>query len=306
MDKQREKTIGFIGLGAMGAGMAMNLLRAGKAMKVFDIVSEKMQQFSAAGAVAADSIADLVSSCDVIMTSLPSAVAMVDLAGSILIPGAANGQIFIDLGTITAPQARELGRQFTDKGAFFLDAPVSGGPSGAAEGSLYVFIGGDPDVAGECLPLFRIIGNADHVVYCGASGSGQIVKGVNQMAMGLGAAAHLEAIAFGVRAGVSASIINDAIGGTDGWRGIFARVARQIADGKGDEIGVKHGQLPYFMEEAAEKGFELPMTKALYTFCEHAEKKIMEANRLSPSFWDELINRSATDKSVTDKNDTRR
>jgi 3-hydroxyisobutyrate dehydrogenase-like beta-hydroxyacid dehydrogenase len=213
-----------------------------------------------------------------------------------LIPGAAQGQIFIDLGTITAPQARSLGSQFSDKGAFFLDAPVSGGPGGANEGNLYVFIGGDPDIAVECLPLFRIIGNADHVVYCGDSGSGQIVKGVNQMAMGLGAAAYLEAIAFGVRAGVNASIIADAVGGPDGWRDNFARVARQITAGKGDEIGVKHGQLPYFMEEAAEKGFELPMTKALYAFCEHAEKKIMEANRLSPSFWDELINKSAAEK----------
>jgi 3-hydroxyisobutyrate dehydrogenase-like beta-hydroxyacid dehydrogenase len=110
--------------------------------------------------------------------------------------------------------------------------------------------------------------------------------------MGLGAAAYLEAIAFGVRAGVDAGVIGQAVGdagGTGAWRDRIRDLSEQIAAGKGEEVGVKFRELPYYLREAKERGFALPLTEALFAYLDAGERVVIDDNRPAPSFWHELM-----------------
>lgn len=280
--------LGFIGLGAMGGRMCRTLLKSGYVITAFDIEAERLQTCTNAGAVAAKSTEAVVHAAEVVLASLPSAEVFVQVAETALLPNIRRGQIVIDLGTNSAPGARRLAQAFAERNATLLDAPVSGGTGGAESGTLRVFVGGDRSVADRCRPLFDVLGDPEYVVYCGPSGAGHVVKGVNQLAMGLGDAAYLEAVAFGALAGVDPAILAQALGGHGGWRGHFGSIAQRVATGKGLDVGVKFGQLHYFLAEAEEQDFSLPLTQALHDFCDPGERVVMEVNRLSPSFWREL------------------
>lgn len=291
--------IGFLGLGAMGSRMARNLLRAGYPLYGFDIDPQRLAAIVADGAVAAANAAEVVRCAEVVLTSLPSSESFVQVAEESLLPNARADQIFIDLGTTTPPETHRLAAAFKAQGATLLDVPVSGWITGAEQGTLRMFVGGDEATFVDCLPILEVLGDPEYIIYCGSSGAGQVVKGVNQLASGLGAAAYLEAIAFGVRAGVDPEVINAAVGGGDGWRQHFRVVARQVVAGKGDQVGVKFRELPYYLGEAQEQGFELPLTQTLYAFCDAGERVVIDDNRPAPSFWHELLAR----KAISDGND---
>jgi 2-hydroxy-3-oxopropionate reductase len=288
---ESKPTIGFIGLGTMGGRMARNLLNAGYPLIGFDINSERLEACVSAGASAGIDADDIVKRGEVVMTSLRSSDIFVEVAENHLLPNARAGQIFIDLGTTIAPETRRLAETLATKGASLVDAPVSGGPSGSERGTLRIFVGGDESAVARCRPILEVLGEPLRVVYCGASGSGQVVKGVNQLAMGLGAAAYLEAIAFGVRAGVNPEAIRDVVGGgNEGWRQQFEGIANRVINGTAENMVVKYPELPYFLQEAAEQGVELPLTQALYEFCTaHGAPMFDNMNRPSRSFWSALV-----------------
>lgn len=284
--------LGFLGLGAMGGPMARNLVRAGYTVIGFDVKGERLLACAEAGVVPAGSEDEVARRGDVVLTSLPSSESWVEVAERHLLPNARNGQVIIDLGTTTPPETRRLAQAFAEKGASLLDVPVSGGPRGVETRRLRMFVGGDEHVFAQHRPILEAIGGPEYVTYCGPSGCGQIVKGVNQLAMGLGAAAYLEAVAFGVMAGVDPETIRVAVGdtrGTDKWRDYVDFVAGQVSAGRGENIGVKFRELPYFLREAEEKGFALPLTRALFSFCNAGERVVIDDNRQAPSFWHELV-----------------
>jgi 2-hydroxy-3-oxopropionate reductase len=283
-----KPALGFIGLGAMGGRICRNLLQAGYTVTAFDIIPERVRACVEAGAVPARNAGEVARGAGVILTSLPSAEAFIEVAERSLLPNIRPGQVVVDLGTNTAPDARRLAEAFAKKDATLLDAPVSGGTRGAETGTLRVFAAGEAAAVERCRPLLDVIGDPAYVVYCGPSGAGHVVKGVNQLAMGLGDAAYLEAVAFGSLAGVDPVTIARAVGGSGGWRQHFGSIAQRVAEGKGLDVGVKFGQLHYFLEEAQEQGFVLPLTEALHDFCAAGERIVMEVNRLSPSYWHEL------------------
>ena len=285
---KEQSTLGFIGLGAMGGPMARNLLAAGYDLYGFDLNQERLDDAVKAGVKPAENIADLVAKAPIIMASLPSSQAFVAVAETELLPHVSAGQTIIDVGTTAIPQTRRLAEQFATKGVDFIDAPLSGGPGGVERKQLYIFIGGERQVVDQQMPLFVAIGGPDRITYCGPVGAGQAVKGVNQLMMGLGNAAYLEAIAFGVNAGVDAAVIQQALGNTGRWRVDLHATAGQIADGHGDNVGVKFRELPYFLEAAAALGFSLPLTEHLYTVCDEGERIVVDDNRPAPSFWHEL------------------
>jgi 3-hydroxyisobutyrate dehydrogenase-like beta-hydroxyacid dehydrogenase len=143
-------------------------------------------------------------------------------------------------------------------------------------------------------PLLEVIGGPDHLTYCGPSGAGQVIKGVNQLLMGLVDAAYLEALAYGVRGGVDAATVRQAVlwpGRERGSRG--ERIARRVVDGQAAQVGVKFRELPYFLRDAAERGVPLPLTQALYDFCDAGERVVIDDNRPAPAFWHELLTRLA-------------
>ncbi len=286
MKSQQLPTIGFIGLGNMGGRMAKNLHNAGYPLIGYDIDAAKCTALAAIGATAGKNATEVVQNNEVVMTSLRSSDVFCSVAEESLIPNARAGQVFIDLGTTRVKETRDIGVALAEKGATLIDAPVSGGPQGSETGTLRMFVGGEAAVVESCRPILEVLGEPQNVVYCGPSGSGQIVKGVNQLAMGLGDAAFMEAMAFGVCAGVDPVAIREAVGMGDGWRGQFDRIAKRIIDGEGGTLVIKYPELPYFLEAAEASGFEIPMTEALYEFCKNENYEMFDnMNRPSRSFW---------------------
>jgi 3-hydroxyisobutyrate dehydrogenase-like beta-hydroxyacid dehydrogenase len=287
-----SQRLGFIGIGAMGGPMARNLLRGGHDLTVFDLDPDRIASLKRDGARAAASAADVCASCDVVMTSLRSSQVFVEVAQESLVPSARSGQLFIDLGTVTPPETRRIAGLLEAKGASLVDAPVSGGPGGAEAGSLYIFVGGREDDVTRAMPLLDILGDPDRVTHCGPSGSGQVVKGVNQLAMGLPQAAFVEAVAFAVLSGVSAEVLPRAVGGESGFRAELQRVAEAVTQGRADDLLVKYPELDYFLAQADAAGFEMPITRALREFCRDAPEQIPDnMGRTRPSFWRELERR---------------
>ena len=296
MKSQELPTIGFIGLGNMGGRMAKNLRNAGYPLIGYDIDAAKCTALAAIGATAGQDTAEVVRNSDVVMTSLRSSDIFCNVAEQHLIPNAREGHVFIDLGTTEVERTQELATAFAERGAALIDAPVSGGPHGSETGTLRIFVGGDAVIVEKCRPILEILGEPKYVVYCGSSGSGQIVKGVNQLAMGLGDAAFMEAMAFGVCAGVDPTAIREAVGMGDGWRGQFDRIAKRIIDAEGPTLVVKYPELPYFLAAAEASGFEIPLTEALYEFCKNGNYEMFDnMNRPSRSFWRTLTEDSDTE-----------
>lgn len=289
--------IGFIGVGSMGNPMARQMLSAGYPLIAFDIDNERLDAVVLHGAAPAESAADAVRRADIVMTSLRSSEIFVEVADQSLVPNARAGQMFIDLGTTTPPEARRIAAALEERGAALLDVPVSGGPPGCENGNLRMFAGGDRATYDKCRPILEILGEPRRVVYCGPSGMGQVVKAVNQLTMGLPLASYMEAIAFGVRAGADPEAIRDGVGGDDGWRKDFESAARMIFDGRYNELYIKFPELHYFLREAREKGFPMPMTQALFEFCDAGERIMVDnMKRPAASFWHELVTRSAAEE----------
>ena len=201
------ETVGFIGLGNMGAGMANNIQKAGYAMVVFDIREAATRQFLEAGARLASSPAEVASLSEVTFTSLPGPkeVEQVALGHEGVLEGIKPGSIFVELSTSRPTLIREIEPRFREKGAHVLDAPVSGGKAGAASGNLAVMVGGDREIFDRIKPLLDSFG--DKVFYAGSIGAGSVAKLVHNM-IGHG---MRQAIAEGMTLGVKAGVEPEAL-----------------------------------------------------------------------------------------------
>jgi 3-hydroxyisobutyrate dehydrogenase-like beta-hydroxyacid dehydrogenase len=281
--------IGIIGVGAMGGAIAGRLAREFADVMVYDLDDARVKAAVAGGASAARDAASLVQACDQVLVSLPKSAVFVQVAEKTIIPNVRAGQAVVDLGTTVVSQTRRIHGLLKGKGVAFLDAPLSGGPIAAAQGTLFVFVGGDRAEALKLWPLFARIGKG-RLTYCGASGAGQIVKAVNQLAMGLVNAAYIETIAYGARAGVDPMVLLSAVGDSSGFRQQFAQIASRIASGEGDLMDNKYAEFEYFLSHADEVGFEAPMLRALYDWM----KKFPETGRDNmgrpfPPLWSSLV-----------------
>ena len=283
---------GLIGLGAMGSGIAATLLRGGYELTVFDLDAARVKMAVDAGAVAAPSAAELAANCDLVFTSLPSSRVTVDVIENHVAPSLNSGATVVDLGTTLLTETRRLHALITQRGADFLDAPVSGGEGGAASGTLFIFVGGDKAVADRAWTVLGVLGGS-RLTYCGESGAGQITKAVNQLAMGLVDAAFIEAVAFGVAGGVDAKTLQQAVGGDGGFRKQFHDIAGRIADGNGDKMDVKYAEFAYFLADAKVTGFTSPILTNLYAFMKrYPDVGRDNMNRPYPPLWSALTGAS--------------
>ena len=274
----------------MGSEMALKFLAAGYDLTVYDIKAERLLPSVSAGATEAGSAADLAKKVDLVMTSLRDSAIWVSVTETELLPHAKLGQTFIDFGTTVVQQTQQLAEALTTKEATLLDVPVSGGPVGIRNGNLHMFAGGCREEFDRCLPLLSVIGDPKRIVYCGPSGSGQVVKGVNQLAMGLGAAAYLEAIAFGVGSGIEVGAICQAINGATGWRQHFESIANRVQKNQGNYVYVKYPELHYFLDQAEQRGHEIPLTRTLHSFCQREDLIVPDnMGRDSHPFWHALM-----------------
>lgn len=298
-----QPVLGFIGLGEMGAPMVRNLVRSGYRVIGFDIDSQRMHELTAAGMEAAEDVYDVMNRCDLLATSLPSSDSWVEFMEGTALRHLRVEQIVIDFGTVVPTESRRIAQMFAEKGVPVIDAPVSGGKQGAVSARLYVFVGGEIEIVTQCLPILHAVAGEKHVTYCGPAGCGQIVKGVNQLMMGMVSAAYLEAISFGVNSGVPATVIQQAIGGEGFLRADFSRFAEAVVNGRGMDMGVKFRELPYFLEAAKDIGFDLPITATVRALCERGEYVVVDDHRDAPSYWHELTKAAVT--SFADDNSSR-
>jgi 3-hydroxyisobutyrate dehydrogenase len=204
--------IGFIGLGIMGASFASNLQKAGHSLVVHDVSRQVAEGHIQAGATWADTPKEVAASSDVIMTSLPGPPeieAVVLDADSGLLAGVREGAVYFDLSTNSPSLIREIHDRFAERGAHVLDAPVSGGPKGAASGKLAIWVGGDEAVFNANRDVLDDLG--DQVRYIGPIGAGAISKLVHNSAGYAIQAAIAEVFTAGVKAGVEPLALWDAI-----------------------------------------------------------------------------------------------
>lgn len=275
----------------MGAPMTASLLRAGFRVLGFDLSPVRVQALVGAGGTAAADGAAVIAAAEIVCTSLPTSEGFVAVAEATLLPHARPGQVFIDFGTVVPAETRRLADAFQARGAFLLDVPVSGGGEGVVKGRLRMFAGGEASVFERVLPVLHAVGGPDKLTYCGPSGSGQVVKGVNQLKSALQTAALLEAVALAVRAGVPAETVARAFSaGSAEEASVIVKYARAVAADPEAHFGVKFRELPYYLAEAKQQGFTLPLTQALFEFCDRGPRVVTDDNRPAPSFWRELMN----------------
>jgi len=196
------ETVGFIGLGNMGGGMSTNIQRAGYPLVVFDVREEVTRPLLEGGAKLANSPAQVAELSDVTFSSLPGPkeVESVVLGDEGVLEGIRPGSIYIDLSSSRPTLIRELEPKFRQKGCYVLDAPVSGGKSGADSGNLAVMVGGDREIFERVKPVLDAFG--DKVFYAGAIGAGSICKLVHNMIGHSVRQAIAEGLTLGVKAGV--------------------------------------------------------------------------------------------------------
>ena len=211
MNKQK---IGFIGMGLMGTPMTLRLLAAGFAVSVWNRSRDKTAVVAAAGAVVADTVAELVSGCDIIMLCVTdtAAVNTVVFGDKGVAQAARPGQVLVDFSSIDPAATRDMAQRLAQSCAVpWVDAPVSGGVAGAEQGTLAVMAGGDAEVIDRLRPVLAPL--AQRVTHMGPTGAGQVTKIGNQMLVSCNVLVMAEMMALAEKAGVDASRIPQALQG---------------------------------------------------------------------------------------------
>ncbi len=211
-----NKTIGFIGLGRMGGGMAQNLAKAGHQLCVFDARSDAMQPLVDAGAGVATNPADLASKCELIFLCLPFTPQVRDaIFGENGIASAAcQGLTIIDTTTLDRSDALSIAAEAAQVGISYWDCPVSGMPFRADNGTLTTMFGGTESAFNDAKPYLKCFG--DFVVHCGELGTGQAMKAINNVIYDINIVALCEmlplAVAMGLKSGAVADVVTTASG----------------------------------------------------------------------------------------------
>ena len=266
--------IGFIGLGTMGARMAGNLQQAGHKLVVHDIRKEAAAPHLAAGATFADTPRALAQQCEVILTSLPEPpdVEKVALSPDGLIAGIRPGAAWFDLSTNSPSLVKQLAAAFSEKGAHMLDAPVSGGPQGAASRKLAIWVGGDKTAFDRHKPVLDAIG--DQARYIGPIGSATVAKLVHNMSGYAVVCALAETFAMGVKAGVEPLALWEAVRqGAAGRRYTFDALINQWLPGKYDpaDFALKLAHKDVGLATALGRELGLPMRMCELAYAEMTE-----------------------------------
>lgn len=206
--------VGFIGLGTMGSRMCYNLLEDGHELVVFDIREEATDPLVEAGADSAETMLELANKADVVMLSLPGPDQVIQVVDE-LSDGLDDDDVLIDLTTSTPSTTNAIGEEMTTRSVVVLGAPVSGGRSGAENGTLSVMIGGDADVVEDCRPIFESIGS--DIFYIGEQpGHGHAMKLVNNYLSFVAMICTSEAVSVGEQVGLDVETMIDVFNQSSG------------------------------------------------------------------------------------------
>ncbi len=202
-----KTNVGFIGLGAMGKPMALNLLKHRYHLSVYDIRKEPLEEAQEKGAVVCDSGCEAAQRSEFIITMLPSSpdVEKAVLGSRGVLEGAQPNAVLIEMSTISPLTTRKVGAALMEKGVDMIDAPVTKGVLAAEKGTLSILVGGKKEVVDRCRHLLECMGT--DIVHTGDLGSGEVVKIVNNLILATIVNATSEALVLGVKAGVDPDIL---------------------------------------------------------------------------------------------------
>lgn len=219
-------SVGFIGLGNMGNPMAANVMKGGFALAVFDKNPQAMANLVAAGARKAESAQEVAKTVDVLLTCLPGSpeVESLYLGPEGVIACAQAGSVLVDLSSVLPSTPRKLEPLAKTRGLQFLEAPVSGGVTGARAATLAIMTGGEAAVLERVRPILRAIG--PNIYHVGPAGAGNTIKAINNMMSSCNALTMMEGLMVGLKAGLDLATMHAVIKDSSGNSNALPRVER--------------------------------------------------------------------------------
>lgn len=259
MTQERGATVGFIGLGQMGMGMATNLRKAGVPLVVYDIDKAKNDAMAELGAIVATGPADVARQAGIVCTMVDTNEQSQDVIvrpGGIL-DAAQAGDIVMCMSTIDPVTVREMHDILAEHGVRMIESPVVGMVKGAVAGTLRAYVGGEAEVVEACRHVFEPM--TQEVIHVGGIGQGLAMKLINNMLYHVSSIAAIEAMVLGVKAGLDPEVMKDVIGRSTGNSAAFQyradRMIRRDFDGVRLDISVKDMEL----ELSLGKSFGVPL-----------------------------------------------
>lgn len=256
--------IGFIGFGTMGRPMAEHLLKAGHALHVWSRRGASADFLVEQGAQRCASPRAVAAACDIVCTNVTASADVEGLAPQ-LAEGLAPGALHVDFSTIAPFAARRIAAMYAARGVEFVDAPVSGGGSGARNATLAIMWGGKSALAPRLEPLFSVLGKT--IVRVGEVGAGQVAKACNQMVMVAAIEACAEAARLAAASGVDFAKVRTAMQGDSAGSRVLEVFGGRMATrdfAAGVEARLHHKDYALLMDEATRIGAALPATAAVW------------------------------------------
>ncbi|MBL4606262.1 MAG: 3-hydroxyisobutyrate dehydrogenase [Pseudomonadales bacterium] len=289
-------SIGFIGVGHMGAPMVINLLKAGHKVKVFDLNVNQMKLVAAKGASIAASAIDASKDVDVLISMLISGKVVEDiyLHDIKLLKHINTNTLVIDSSTIAAEDSRKVADAAKQKGIAIVDAPVSGGVAGAEAGTLSFMVGGDKSAFELAEPILKCMGK--NIFHAGESGAGQTAKICNNMLLAIHMAGTAEALKMGVDSGLDPKVLSDIMVKSSGrnwslelynpYPGVQDHVPAANNYTDGFAVNLMNKDLGLAKETAVQTQTKIPMgSLAQKLFKEHAENGNGQLDFSSIQLW---------------------
>ncbi len=253
--------VGFVGLGTMGGPMALNVMKAGHSLTVYNRTKEKEERLATEGAVRAGTPKEAAQGADIVLTCVSDTpdVETVVLGDEGIIHGAGPGTVLVDVSTISPEATRRIGAVLADKGIKMIDAPVSGGSEGAEKGTLAIMVGGDQADVEKAWPILEAMGKT--ITHVGPLGAGQVTKAINQVIIAGTYLGVAEGMALGLKAGLDMEKVVQAIrGGAAGSWVLDFRARNMIVNDYplGFRVKLHRKDLGIALDAAADLGAVLP------------------------------------------------
>jgi 2-hydroxy-3-oxopropionate reductase len=253
--------IGFIGPGIMGRPMALNLMKGGNKLWAYARRPETLHPLTEAGATACATPAEVASHADVIFTIVADTpdVESVIFGEQGIAKSARSGSVIVDMSTISPTATKMFAERLAKQGVEMLDAPVSGGETGAINGTLSIMVGGKQNVFARVKPLFECMGK--NIVHIGDNGTGQVAKACNQIVVAVTIEAVAEALTFARRNGADPAKVRDALMGGFAGSKIMEVHGKRMLDNDfkpGFKVGLHQKDMRIVMETAHQLGVALP------------------------------------------------
>ncbi|PIW29451.1 MAG: NAD(P)-dependent oxidoreductase [Rhodospirillales bacterium CG15_BIG_FIL_POST_REV_8_21_14_020_66_15] len=256
-------TIGVIGLGLMGRPMARNLMKAGAKLVIHNRSQGVVEDLAREGMTPARTPRELAEKTDVVICMLSDTPALETVLSGTdgVFQAPVQGKLIVDMGTSKLLVTRMLAAKAQEKGADYLDAPVSGGTLGAEAGNLTIMAGGSDSAFERALPVLRVLGAK--ITHVGPTGAGQVAKAANQVIVGLNIGAVAEALSLAQAAGVDPGKVREALGGGFADSRILEVHGLRMVEGKftpGARCPIQRKDMDQALELAEHLGIELPAT----------------------------------------------